>query len=96
MKKKKTTQVAVADEAIVTISQKIQGMERFEGRVEALLTQEKSPRLVWATWMGAELEQMHPDVWDECRDLTYEVIRRMKVCSNALRQLEQQQQQQPG
>ena len=26
-------------------------------------------------WMGTELEQMHPNVWDECRDQTYEVIR---------------------
>ena len=51
----------------------------------------------WAMWIGAELEQMYPDVWDECRDLTYDVIRRMKAHSNALHQWEwqQQQQQQP-
>ena len=62
--------------------------------MEALLTQEKSPRSAW-TWKGAELEQMHPDMWDECRDQTYDVIRRMKARSNAIRQWEWQQQQ-PG
>ena len=88
------TQVAAAEEAIVTISEKIQGTESLERCVEALLTQEKSPRSVWAMWMGAELEQMHTDVWDKCRDQTYDVIRRMKARSNAIRQWEWQQQ--PG
>ena len=62
--------------------------------MDALLTQEMSPRSVWAMWMGATLEHMHPDVWDECRDQTYDIIRRMKARSNALHQWEQQQQQQ--
>ena len=87
------TQVAAAEEAIVTISETIQGTERLERHVEALLHQEKSPKSAWATWMGAKLEQMHPDVWDKCRDLTYEVIRRMKARSNTLHQWEQKQQQ---
>ena len=50
--KKKTTQVAATDEAIATISEKIQGTERLERCVEALLTQ-KNSRSAWATWMGA-------------------------------------------
>ena len=82
------TQAAVEEEAIVTIAQKIQGMEKMERRVEALLTQEKSPRSQWAMWMGAEVEQMHPDMLDRCRDQTYDVIRRMKARSNSLRQWE--------
>ena len=76
------TQAAAADEAIVVISENIQGMERLEKCVEALLTQEKSPIAAWTTWMGAELEQMHPDEWDECRDRTYNVILTMKARSN--------------
>ena len=61
--------------------------------MEILLTQEKSFRSAWAMWMGAELEQMHPDVWEKYRDLTHDVIRRMKALCNAHRQWEWQQQQ---
>ena len=52
------TQAADDDEAIIIIiSEKIQGMERLEKHVEALLTKEKSPIAAWETWMGAKLEQ---------------------------------------
>ena len=97
-RKKKTTQAtAAADEGIVVISDKIQGMERVEKHVEPILTWEKSPIAAWATWIGAELEQMHPHVWDECRDQTYEVIWSMKARSNKICQREHhQQQQQPS
>ena len=88
-----TQAAAAADEAIIVISEKIQGMERLEKHVEALLTQEKSPIAAWVTWMGAELEQIHPDVWDEYRDRTYNVIWTMKAISNENRQREWQQQQ---
>ena len=60
----KTQTATAADEAIVAISQMIEGMERMEKRVEVLQTQSKNPNAVWAMWMGAKLEQMHPDVWD--------------------------------
>ena len=92
-----TTQAATAaDEAIMAISQTIEGTERMEKRVEALLTQSKSPNAVWATWMGAELEQMHPDMWDQCRDATYNVIHVWKAHSNDIRQWELAQQQPEG
>ena len=55
-----------ADEAIVAISKTMEGTEWIEKVVEALLTQSKSPKSVWATWMGTELEAMHPYVWDQC------------------------------
>ena len=38
--------------------------------------------------MGAELEQIHPDMQDECRDLTYDIIRTMKALCNEIRQQE--------
>ena len=76
---------AAADEAIIIISDKILGTERLENCVEALLTKEKSPIAVWITWMGAELEQMHPDMWNKCRGQTYEVIRTFKARSNDIR-----------
>ena len=59
--------------------------------MEALLTQSNSSN---AVWMGAELEQMHPDVWDQCWDATYDVIHVWKACSNNIRQQELVQQQQ--
>ena len=93
IRKKKKTMTA-ADEAIVAISQMIEGTERMEKRVEALLTQSKSPNAAWATWMGTELEQMHLDVWDQCQDATYDVIRVWKACSNDIRWRELVQQQQ--
>ena len=75
-----TTQAAtVADEATVAISEMIQDTEKMKKWVEALLTQSKSPNAALATWMGSELEQMPPDVWDQCRDETYDVIRVWKI-----------------
>ena len=49
----------------MAISQMMQGTERIEKRVEALLTQSQSPNAAWDLWIGTELEMMHPDVWDQ-------------------------------
>ena len=78
----------------MAIPQTTDGMERMERRVEALLTQSKSPNAAWATWMGAELETMHPDVWDQCRGQIYDVIRVWNGRSNNIRRRELAQQHQ--
>ena len=92
-----TTQPATAaDEAIMVISEMIEGTERMEKWVETLLTQSKIPNATWTMWMGAELKQMHTDVWDQCWDATYDVIRACKACSNDLCRWETVQQQLPA
>ena len=81
----------------MAVAQRIEGMERIEKQVEALLTQSKSPNAAWEMWMGTELKQMHPDVWDQCQDVTYDVMHVWKARSNDIgwRELVQQQDAQP-